>query len=290
VSFEAHIEQIIDSMPSLSVTVAKILQITEDPASTANDLNQVITLDPVLTGKVLRLVNSAYYSLSNHVTSIVKAIVMLGINTIKNLAVSTAVLGTMGSIKQQKKGLNMDGFWRHSLAVGVTAKLIAIRMNVDSRMRDEYFISGLLHDVGKIVLNQQFPDPYLDCICESDRRQVPSWKVEQEQFGMDHAHVGALVAKKWKLSGPLAESIAYHHTPLDCGADARQVVYTVSVANAFCVLNETGFSGSRYTEEIPDTVATRLSLKEEELYSLQERIDEELEKASVFLKVAEKGG
>lgn len=275
-------------MPSLPVTVAKILQITKDPASTPNDLNQVITLDPVLTGKVLRLVNSAYYSLSNQVTSIVKAIVMLGINTIKNLAVSTAVLGTMSSIKQEK-GLNMDGFWRHCLAVGVTAKLIATKMNVDPKMRDEYFISGLLHDVGKIVLNQRFPDLYLDCICESDRRQVPAWQVEEEKFGLTHARVGALVAEKWQLSGALADSITYHHSPLDCGADSARVVYTVSVANAFCVLNETGFSGSRFVEDIPDAVAANLRLKEEELYALQGRIDEELEKASVFLTVAEKG-
>lgn len=287
-SFEKHLEQIIDTMPSLPVTVAKILQITKDPASTPNDLNQVITLDPVLTGKVLRLVNSAYYNLSNQVTSIVKAIVMLGINTIKNLAVSTAVLGTMHSLAEEE-GLNMDGFWRHCLAVGVTAKLIATRMNVEPKMRDEYFIAGLLHDIGKIVLNRKLPDLFLECIRESDIRRIPLHVAEEGKMEINHARVGAMVAAKWQLSGSLAEAITFHHNPLEAGPDHRRVVYTVSVANAFCVLNELGFSGSRYADEIPDEIASNLRISEEALVGMREKIAEELEKALVFLAVSERG-
>lgn len=176
-SFEKNLEKIIDSMPSLPITVAKIMQITKDPTSTPGDLNQVITLDPVLTGKVLKLVNSAYYNLESQVTSIVKAIIMLGLNTIKNLSISTAILG---SVRKEENfvALNMDGYWRHSLAVGVTAKLIAGKMRINPKLRDEYFIAGLLHDIGKIIMNQHFSELYLQVISEADIQRIPFWKTE----------------------------------------------------------------------------------------------------------------
>ena len=134
---------------------------------TAKDLNKVISLDPVLVGKVLKLVNSAYYSLPNKVTSLVNAIIMLGINTIKNLALSTAVLGNMKR-KDRFKSLNVDGFWRHSIGVGVASKLIATKIGIPANKREEYFIGGLLHDIGKIPLNEIFPEEYLKVIRAAD--------------------------------------------------------------------------------------------------------------------------
>ena len=122
----AVIQGYISRMPSLPITVSKILQICNDPRTSPVDLNQVISLDPVLMGRVMKLINSAYYSLPNQITSLVRAIIMLGINTVKNLALSTAVLGNLTG-KGNFQALNIDGFWRHSLCVGVTAKLIAVK-------------------------------------------------------------------------------------------------------------------------------------------------------------------
>ena len=102
-------------MPSLPITVSKVLEICNNPKTSPVDLNQVISLDPVLMGKVMRLINSAYYCLPNQITSLVRAIIMLGINTVKNLALCTAVLGTLDK-KGDFQALNMEGFWRHSLA------------------------------------------------------------------------------------------------------------------------------------------------------------------------------
>ena len=125
----------IDSMPSLSVTVSKIIEVSKDPQSTAKDLNKVISLDPVLVGKVLKLINSAYYGLQNKVTSLVTAIIMLGMNTIKNLALSTAVLGNMKR-DSNFKALNIDGFWRHSIGVGVLSKLIASKIGIPATKKE----------------------------------------------------------------------------------------------------------------------------------------------------------
>ena len=139
----------INKMPSLPTSVTKVVEICNNPNTSPADLNKVISIDPVLMGNVMKLINSAYYGLSQQVTSLVRAIIMLGINTVKNLALSTAIMGNLSS-KQNFQALNMEGFWRHSLCVGVTAKLIAKHIKVDTKTLESYFIAGLLHDIGKL--------------------------------------------------------------------------------------------------------------------------------------------
>ncbi|MCX7654895.1 MAG: HDOD domain-containing protein, partial [Treponemataceae bacterium] len=146
---ERKIDSYIKNMPSLPTTVAKVLEVCNNPRTSPADLNQVISLDPVLVGRVLKLINSAYYGLGQQVTSLVRAIIMLGINTVKNLALSSAVLRNLTS-RKDFQALEMDGFWRHSLCVGVAAKMIAKKRGVDPKLTEEYFAAGLLHDIGKI--------------------------------------------------------------------------------------------------------------------------------------------
>ena len=130
-NFSQKIQDYIDRMPSLSTTVTKVLEVCNSPNASANDLNRVISLDPVLTGHVLKLINSAYYSLPNQISSLARAIIMLGLNTVKNLALSTAVIGALGK-KSSFTTLPMDAFWAHSICVGVTAKAMAVARNVPS--------------------------------------------------------------------------------------------------------------------------------------------------------------
>ena len=118
------IDEYIVNMPSLPTSVTKVLEICNNPQTSPADLNHVISLDPVLVGRVLKLINSAYYGLSQQVTSLVRAIIMIGINTVKNLALSSSILGSLSTSKITT-GIDMEGFWRHSLCVGVAAKAIA---------------------------------------------------------------------------------------------------------------------------------------------------------------------
>src|SRR5215470_717593 len=111
-NFDRELEGYIKNMPSLPTSVVKVLEICNNPQTSPADLNHVISLDPVLVGRVLKLINSAYYGLGQSVTNLARAIIMLGINTVKNLALSTAVMSNMSSSKEAL-GLNMEGFWRH---------------------------------------------------------------------------------------------------------------------------------------------------------------------------------
>lgn len=279
-----RLNRYIDQMPSLSITVSKILEVTRNPQVTAKDLNKVISLDPVLVGRVLKLVNSAYYGLQNKVTSLVTAIIMLGINTIKNLALSTAVLANMKK-GSHFKALNVDGFWRHSIGVGVASKLIAGKIGVPINLREQFFIGGLLHDLGKIPLNVLFNDEYIRVIRTADFKKIGLIEAEKNILGITHTEVGRMIAEKWRLTDENYECILHHHSPDLASKENAVLVSVVSIANVYCDINQIGFSGNRYAKMIDHEMLREVGVTEEYLDDLFESISSEIEKASIFLQV-----
>ncbi len=282
----AIIQLYINKMPSLPITVSKILQICNDPKTSPADLNQVISLDPVLMGRVMKLINSAYYSLNNQITSLVRAIIMLGINTVKNLALSTAVLGNLGK-KSNFQALNIDGFWRHSLCVGVTAKLIAQRRKRDTKSLEEYFVAGLLHDIGKIPLNNKLPTEYVEGLALTDREHMPLYLAEERTMEVNHCEVGRLIIKSWNLGPQMGDTIFFHHFLDSYPGTHRDYLLTVAAANYFANANSIGFSGDRYPEKLPDFVFAELGISWDDLEAIEDLVMKEIEKAKIFLQVAE---
>ncbi len=281
----AIIQTYISRMPSLPITVSKILQICNDPKTSPADLNQVISLDPVLMGRVMKLINSAYYSLPNQITSLVRAIIMLGINTVKNLALSTAVLGNL-SAKKNFQALNIDGFWRHSLCVGVTAKLLAGQRRRDTKQLEEYFVAGLLHDIGKIPLNNKLSAEYVEALSITDREHVALYPVEERITGVNHCEVGKLIIKNWNLGQVMEDTVYYHHFLDQYTGKNRDILLTVCAANFFANTNQIGFSGDRYPEKIPDAILAELGIQWDDLEALEGQVNKEIEKAKIFLMVS----
>jgi HD-like signal output (HDOD) protein len=266
--------------------VSKILQIANDPKTSPSDLNQVISLDPVLMGRVMKLINSAYYSLNNQITSLVRAIIMLGINTVKNLALSTAVLGQLGK-KGNFQALNIDGFWRHSLAVGVTAKLLAVKRRKDPKQLEEYFVSGLLHDIGKIPLNNKMSAEYVTALSLTDKERLPLYILEERTMDVNHCEVGRLIIKNWNL-GPVMEDVVFFHHFLDqYPGNNREVLLTVAAANFFANTYQIGFSGDRYPEKLALSVFEELGITLDDLEEIEEKATGEIEKAKIFLSVSQ---
>ncbi len=280
------IKTYIARMPSLPITVSKILQIANDPKATPSDLNFVISLDPVLMGRVMKLINSAYYSLNTQITSLVRAIIMLGVNTVKNLALSTAVLGNL-SAKGNFQALNIDGFWRHSLCVGVTAKLIAVKRRKDPKKLEEYFVAGLLHDIGKIPLNNKLSSEYVNALSLTDKERAPLYILEERTLEVNHCEVGRLIMQNWNL-GPLMEDIVFFHHFLDSyPGDNREVLLTVAAANFFANTFQIGFSGDRYPEKLPPSLYEELGITLDDLEAMEEKVNAEIEKAKIFLSVSQ---
>jgi HD-like signal output (HDOD) protein len=299
-----RVRDYVGSMPSLPTTVSKVLEVCNNPKTSPIDLDRVIQLDPVLMGRVLKLINSAYYGLGTQVTSLVRAIIMLGVNTVKNLALSSAVLDRVSS-KKDFRALGMEGFWRHSLCVGVTAKLIAKERGVDPKSLEEYFAAGLLHDIGKIPLNNALEQLYVAAMSTADRERIPLREAElrimgmdhyRERIplreaelrimGMDHCEAGGIVADSWRLSGAIADTVRWHHGLADYPGDYPDVVRAVAVADYFANREGIGFSGNRYPERISAEAYSLLGISKSLLEDLDEPVNAAIEKAKVFLRLS----
>ena len=274
----------INAMPSLPTSVTKVLEICNNPQTSPADLNHVISLDPVLVGRVLKLINSAYYGLGKPVTSLARAIIMLGINTVKNLALSTAVMGQISS-KKNSQGLNMEGFWRHSLCVGVSAKLLAKNRGVDVKMTEEFFTAGLLHDIGKIPLNAVLLKEYMLTVSIADRKRISLLKAEEDSLGVNHCSAGSLIAAAWKLDGAVRDTIEHHHDYEGYSGEDKEVVYSVAAANRFASISEIGFSGDRYPDPLPPQIWETLNVSRDVFDEVIDTVNSEIEKAEVFLKI-----
>lgn len=282
------IQSYIDRMPSLSTTVTKVLEVCNSPKTSANDLNRVISLDPVLTGHVLKLINSAYYSLPNQVSSLARAIIMLGLNTVKNLALSTAVIGALGK-NSCFTALPMDAFWAHSICVGVTAKALAVARNVPSSVREEYFVAGMLHDLGKIPLNICFASEYAQALQLAALEQGSLLRSEQLMVGVDHGVAGRLIGEKWRLSPSIVDSLALHHAPEQAPEDCRDLVATVALSNLYANIYEIGSAGDIYPESpFLMRILEMMDLKWSDFTPLHDIVQTELDKAQIFLKLTER--
>ena len=279
------IQNYISKMPSLSTTVTKVMEICNKPDTSPNDLNRVISLDPVLTGQVLKLVNSAYYSLPNQVTSLTRAIIMVGLNTVKNLALSAAVLQNLGS-KESFQALSMEDFWTHSITVGVTAKRLAAAKRIPVAEREEYFVAGLLHDLGKIPLNNRFPGEYKKALelVEDDRATL--YQAESSVFGINHCIVGKMIAEKWKLSNTMMDSLSHHHHPQQSGEENRLLTLSVTLADVYSKLIEKNVENAQLLKNPMVSKLLKVTgVDWDTLLDLQGTVAEEVEKAKIFIQV-----
>lgn len=284
-----RLERVIHRLPSLSTTAMKVIEVCDTPTVSPNDLNRIISLDPVLTGQVLKLINSAYYTLPHKITSLTRAIIMLGINTVKNLVIGSSVLGSIGG-KSSFKAISSDDFWEHSLCVGVLAKLIAGEVGVSKVLHEEYFMAGLLHDLGKIPLNAQMTAEYEDILKLSEEDDTPIHKLESKLLGFNHYQVGAMIATIWKLHGSLMNSIRHHHHPENADPEHKTITQIIALSDLYAY--KLGFGerrGDQAEEALSKSLLSDLQLTDNRISGLKEDILEEIEKAKVFLQLSKKG-
>ncbi len=274
------IQRVIKKMPSLSTTVGKVMEICSRTDASPNELNRVISLDPVLTGQVLKLINSAYYSLMNKVTSLTRAITMLGMNTVKNMALSTAIIRSVSGAKKSK-ALPTKKFWAHSIATGVCAKLLAKANGVPIMECEEFFVAGLLHDLGKMP----FGDEYIEVLHAAKDEQRPLIELEQELIGMDHQQVGRLIADKWKLNEVMTSAISYHHNVDSAPEEQKVLVAYIALANMYANIHDLGYAGDPFPrEEEAEKLIAIAGLKWEMLSEIADDVEAEIQKAQVFLQ------
>jgi putative nucleotidyltransferase with HDIG domain len=278
----------ISELPTLPQVVTVILSLIDSPDSSAEDINKVMEKDPSLVGKILKLVNSAYYGLPNKVNSVRQAIVILGFSTVKSLAISASVFDMFDSSRET--GFDREQFWTHSIGCGCVSRLVGNReAGVD---QETSFVVGLLHDIGKMVLDQYAPREFDTIIQLARARSLSFYDAEREVLqDTNHAEIGAWVAEQWKLSEELTEAIRHHHEVGGLEDHSTAVLAAVCrFSNFICHRRQVGSSGNFCQPVMDGDAWARLSIDKEELPKLVEAVNQELAKSSAFLNMAVGGG
>jgi len=194
---------------SLPTVYTHIVELLEHPNSSSQLIGKVISKDAGLTVRLLRLVNSPFYGFSGKIDSVSRAVSLLGTNELSTLTLGVLVVRQFHSIPSDI--LNMDSFWRHSIRCGLFAKVLASHLG--EKDVEKYFIGGLLHDVGRLVMLDRMPVQYSGAVAKAQREQLPMYRAEQDWLKTDHSIVGKLLAERWRLSPTLIRMIGSHHSP-----------------------------------------------------------------------------
>lgn len=222
ITTSAELEELIDStvsIPTIPTTLLEIQRVCSSPDGSAKEASDVIECDPAIAAKVLRLVNSSFYSLKNPVSSISLACSILGLKVLKNLVVQATVLDSFGA-GPEVAGFDPTFLWDHSFKTAKAASLLAGVTTADVGLdKDDAYTCGLVHDVGKMLLLQNVPEQFGEALAVSRDKAIPLAKAEGELLGFSHAHVGGLLAQRWKLSRDLQVAVMYHHSPASDAED-----------------------------------------------------------------------
>lgn len=220
----------VEQLPPLPGAVERINELIADPDVSLDEVVRVISIDQSLTARILRLVNSAYYGLQRQVSTIRHALIILGLDEIRQIVLSTTVIRLFGPQKSHG-GFDLLKFWEHSLGCAFAAKSIARSFHY--RVTGEIFVAGLLHDIGKIIMSQYFPQEFGQIEPLVVKRGLSPWAAEKEAIGMTHGELGHLVADHWNLPYPIAEAIHHHHAP----AQSTQTSLTTALIHLADVLS-----------------------------------------------------
>ncbi len=273
------IDQIIHIATLPEVTI-KIIELVENPDATAQDLHKIISNDPALSARVLKVVNSAFYALPGQIASINRAIVLLGLNAVKNIAIaaSLAKLFRGGRLSSEFEAKDL---WKHSIAVGTGVRLLAERL--DMGLPDEAFLAGLIHDIG-IMVEMQTNRSKLIEVVESVKEGKSSFlEAEEGIIGATHEEFGYALCTKWKFPANLANVTGYHHRPLELDAEVRTLSGLVNVADILAGQGEAGYSGTVKGVEIDRSVFDELKLTEDIIEEVSEKLPEAAETADALL-------
>jgi len=253
------------SIPTLPGIIAKLSTLAANDKVSANEMARVVSADQVLSAKVLRLVNSPFYGFSGRVSTVSNALILLGVNVVKSLAVTSSIFEIMEK--------HVVGLWEHSLGVATAAQIIARQLDLPDP--EEISTAALLHDIGKVVIKVNLKEDYDSLLAHISQRDVSMLDTETDLLGIDHAEVGAWLAKTWFLPEKLVEPIACHH------AVEKSALHTVKTAvvhfaDVLIKASNFGFSGDDIVPQVQPVAWKHLTLKEAALEPIIDELEDRL--------------
>ena len=271
----------IGDIATLPEVTVKIIEIVEDPDSTARDLHVVIKNDPALSAKVLKVVNSAFYGLPGQIGSVDRAIILLGMSAVKNIAVAASIARLFKTGKMSERFSAKD-LWRHSVAVGAAARLIAKAAGQPAGL-DEIFLAGLIHDIGLLVERQAFPEQLSQVITRCSAQEGTFRELETKIVGADHQAFGDALTTKWKFPRHLRAVVGFHHCPEALSPELQKLGYTVYLADVLCCQQQIGFYQTADTLELTDEILDAAGIDRAQLEDITATLRDEAEEAQSML-------
>lgn len=263
----------IEELPTLPVVAQQVLRLISMPNSNMNQIAAVASRDQAISAKVVRLVNSAFYGLRNRASSLQHAIVILGLNTVKNLVIGVSVVKTFGG-NDSSSIFDRDKFWLHVFSTAMGAKLIAQRRK--EKEAEDFFLAGLLHDIGILVVDQFLHDDFVQILDTSLKDGSDYLTVEREVLGISHGEVGAYLGKRWKLPEFLLAAMARHHDPhLICNGDHKKIQCVVAAADVLSSESGVGRFIPRFRTQPSIDPEAATGLRRIDLDEISERVEQE---------------
>jgi HD-like signal output (HDOD) protein len=277
----ASIERVrnIATLPAVAI---RIIELTEDPESGGEQLSQVIASDPALSTRILRVINSSFYGLPRQVLSIHRAVSLLGLNSVRNIAIAGSLHKVYQS-RQTPSDLDAGELWKHSAAVATGASLLASR-TTPAVSTDEAFLAGLIHDVG-IMIEMQASGPQFNQMMQnlSDDSDLTFCRAEKQIMGASHEQFGTGLCRKWNFPPELERVAGYHHRPMELEAADQMLPAIVHVADIMAARTGIGYTGTVDSSTVCSSVLNRLGLSAEDVDTLLEELPAKVEETLQIL-------
>lgn len=252
-------------LPTLPNVVQKISSMVESQKSSAEDIGRVISSDQVLTAKILKLINSAFYGFPGRISSVTHGLVLLGFNVVKGLVLSASVFDMMEG--------GMIGLWQHSLGTAITSGIIARKLKIKDP--EEVSVAGLLHDIGKVVIKVMFPDEYRRISELVVEQEISVLEAENNLLDTNHPKIAKWLTEKWNLPNNLKDPIAYHHSP-PLAKSAPLSTAIVHLADILVKGKDFGYSGDRWVNPLNQEAWKLLNLTRGDLEEIILDMDTDL--------------
>jgi len=272
----ANITQIA-TLPEITL---KIIELVENPRSTAQDLHKVIANDPALVALILKVVNSAFYGLPGQIGNINRAIVLLGLNAVKNIVIAASLTKLFRGGKLCPH-FDAKELWTHSIAVGVMSKMLVAKIN--NTLPDEAFLAGLIHDIGILVELQAFREPLIQIVERAALEEGRYIDIETSILGVDHQALGAGLTTKWKFPRSFQYVTGHHHNPMALPQDCRWLSCVVHVADHLVCSAGVGYALTCKSEPLDPAVLQELELNLEDAQTLAAGLPEAMKEAESLL-------
>ena len=265
----------LDRMPHFPDTFHRMMAVSRDSPHEGQEIIAALSTDPVITFRILRVVNSAYFGMKREIGSLDHAVQVLGSNSIRNMVLTFSAVGVLPP--KLADSFNVDTFLLHSLTTATIAQELAKHFE-DTGMPEAY-TAGLLHDFGKILLAWTFPKEFAATVAAAREGQIPLLLAEMRQFGTNHAKLGASLANMWNFPPALAESIAAHHdTP-----PAQGLGRCLFLANQLPKLFDMDSGGDEELERLPEHLAPTLGDSYEDMLTTLPDLDQAVSQAQSLM-------